>query len=53
MEKKKRFFFLVWPMSGVESLTGNMSPTIVAKIVIDSIMATPVGGEKGSFKWKV
>ena len=37
-------FFLKYvciPMSGVLSDTGNISPTIVANIVIESIMATP------------
>ena len=29
------------PMSGVASDTGNMSPTMVAKIVIDNIIVTP------------
>lgn len=29
------------PMSGVASETGSISPTIVAKIVIDNIMVTP------------
>ena len=28
-------------MSGVASETGSISPTIVAKIVIDNIMVTP------------
>ena len=28
-------------MSGVASETGNISPTMVAKIVIDNIMVTP------------
>lgn len=32
-------------MSGVASDTGNMSPTIVAKIVIDNIIVTPAREE--------
>ena len=39
-------------MSGVASDTGSISPTIVAKIVIDNIMVTPERNpsvnEKGS-----
>ena len=31
------------PMSGVASDTGNMSPTMVAKIVIDNIIVTSQG----------
>ena len=30
----------VLPINGVESVTGNMSPTIVAKMVIASMMVT-------------
>jgi hypothetical protein len=33
---------------GVESLIGNISPTRVAKIVMDSMMATPESSRRGS-----
>ena len=33
-------------MSGVASETGSMSPTMVAKIVIDNIMVTPEMGQQ-------
>ena len=32
------------PISGVESVTGNISPTIVANIVIASMIVTSEGG---------
>ena len=38
------FCFVVWlhlPISGVESVIGSMSPTIVEKIVIASRIVTP------------
>ncbi len=40
-KRKKNVRGLVRPMSGVASLTGSMSPTMVANMVMDSMIATP------------
>ena len=36
----RKYIVLQLPISGVESVTGNISPTIVAKIVIASMIVT-------------
>ena len=43
MQKKKWSLLsnISKPIRGVASVTGSISPTMVAKIVIDSIMVTP------------
>ncbi len=38
------------PMRGAASDTGNISPTIVAKMVMDNIIVTPETGERGRRK---
>ena len=58
MQKKKWSLLsnISKPIRGVASVTGSISPTMVAKIVIDSIMVTPAmqwepGLQKCALEW--